>query len=70
LADRVLVSTGKILVVTDDDSYAEHVRERLAKVSTFSESEFTGDVTLTSYHQRALRLQHKIHAIEIVRVTN
>lgn len=70
LADRVLVSTGKILVVTDDDSYAEHVREQLAKVLTFSEGEFTGDVTLTSYHQRALRLHHKIHAIEIVRVTN
>lgn len=61
LANKVLIPEGKLLFITDDDSYALHVSEILESNSQFKIIPFTDEVTMTTYHRRAIRLGHNIH---------
>ena len=61
LISRVLITGGYLHMVTDDDSYAEHVQEVLASSTQFQRVEAGFVVPDTSYHRRALRLEHNIH---------
>lgn len=69
LANNLLVTEGRLVLVTDDDSYAQHVVDVLGTQDYFSEVEFKQSVTMTSFHARALKLGHNIHKFELVNKT-
>lgn len=58
---RILVPGGHIHMVTDDDSYAEHVHEVLSGTTKFRRVDTGFVVPDTAYHRRAIRLGHTIH---------
>ena len=62
LVSRVLVPGGYLHMVTDDDHYAEHIQEVITNSSEFEQVESDFAVPDTSYHRRAKRLGHSIHA--------
>lgn len=67
LAHSLLSKDGFILVVTDDDSYAEFIDDVIAN-SQFFEREITKvDIPDTRYRKRADKLEHTIHAYKLVR---
>lgn len=66
-AHEVLVENGHLVLVTDDDSYAQMARDVIEAQSLFDLVPFSQNVTMTSFHQRALRLGHKIHKFELVK---
>ena len=51
---------GRIVFVTDDESYFASAREVFNEFENLELSFDDWDVPLTSYHQRAIRLNHKI----------
>jgi len=65
LVSRILVPGGYLHMVTDDDHYAEHIRDVIANNSQFEQVEFTFEVPDTAYHRRAKRLGHSIHGFSI-----
>lgn len=67
-ADELLVSGGKIVLVTDDETYAQHVTEVIASQDLFTQLEFSQPVTMTSFHARGLRLGHQIHKFELEKI--
>jgi tRNA (guanine-N7-)-methyltransferase len=60
LALGVLKPGGRIVFVTDDESYFASAREVFNEFENFELSFDDWDVPLTSYHQRAIRLNHKV----------
>ena len=62
IAHRLLTDSGVLRIVTDDDSYADHVRHVLQSSEVMQEIPSDFVVPETRYHQRALRLGHTIHA--------
>lgn len=67
LVHPLLVSNGLLLLITDDDSYAEQAREVISQCTNFSEVQFTQEVTLTSFHKRALKYGHRIHKFALIK---
>ena len=67
LAHRLLSKDGFIVIVTDDDSYAEFI-EDVISTSLLFKREVT-DVTIpdTRYRKRADKLEHTIHTFKLVR---
>jgi tRNA (guanine-N7-)-methyltransferase len=68
LVNKVLEPNGKLIFVTDDDSYALQVTEILQDNKKFKIIPFSQEVTLTTYHRRALRLGHNIHPFEMLKI--
>ena len=65
IVSRVLIPSGLVHMVTDDDNYAEHVQEVIASSGQFEQIVSDFVVPDTSYHRRALRLGHSIHTFTI-----
>jgi tRNA G46 methylase TrmB len=63
LAARVLKPGGIIKLVTDDDGYADIANLTIAESSLFELIPYQSATTLTSYHQRGLKLGHTIHEV-------
>ena len=61
LLSRILVPTGRVHMVTDDDNYADHIRDLLDNSSLFAQIDAGFEVPDTAYHRRALRLGHTVH---------
>ena len=59
---RILVPAGLLAVVSDDESYAQHVAEVLPSAPGWhvTTEEFTWEPT--RYHDRALRLGNRVHS--------
>lgn len=66
----VLKNDGKVLLVTDDDSYAENAREIAMNSDQYKLIEHTEPITMTSYHRRAIRLGHNINKLAIQKIKN
>jgi tRNA G46 methylase TrmB len=66
----VLKNDGKVLLVTDDDSYAENAREIAMNSVQYKLIEDTEPITMTSYHRRAIRLGHNINKLAIQKIKN
>lgn len=67
IASQVLVEHGRIILITDDDNYAQLASAVIEAQSLFELIPFSQEVTLTSFHRRALRLGHKIHKFELIK---
>ncbi len=67
LADRLLSANGFILVVTDDDSYAEFIDDVIAHSQHFERDHAQVDIPDTRYRKRADKLAHTIHTYRLVR---
>ena len=67
LAHNVLANEGRIILITDDDNYAQMASVVIEAQSLFDLVPFSQKVTMTTFHQRALRLGHKIHKFELVK---
>ena len=67
LAHQVLVDHGRIVLITDDDDYAQMAAQIIAEQSIFQLVPFSQSVTMTSFHRRALKLGHQIHKFELIR---
>ena len=65
ILSRVLVPNGLVHMVTDDDSYAEHIQEVIEGSSQFNQVDPDFIVPDTSYHRRAIRLGHSIHSFTV-----
>jgi tRNA (guanine-N7-)-methyltransferase len=63
LAARVLKPGGIVKLVTDDDGYADIANLTIAQSSLFELIPYQSATTLTSYHQRGLKLGHTIHEV-------
>ena len=61
MTSRILVPGGFVHMVTDDDSYAQHIQEILATTTSYKQVSSDFVVPDTAYHRRALRLGHTIH---------
>ncbi len=61
LADRVLAAQGEIIMVTDDDSYAEHMNEVFSQSATFELSDESVEIPQTRYKRRADHMRNTIH---------
>ena len=61
VADQVLSAEGLITVVTDDDSYAQHVRDVVSTDKRFVISEPHREFAPTKYQVRGEQLGHNIH---------
>lgn len=60
MAAGVLKPSGRIIFVTDDESYFASAKLEFDAIVEFEVSLDDWDVPLTAYHQRALRLGNKI----------
>jgi tRNA (guanine-N7-)-methyltransferase len=60
LALGVLKPGGQMIFVTDDESYFAYAKQTFVTTNRFELSFDDWDVPLTSYHQRAIRLNHKV----------
>lgn len=67
LVHPLLVTNGKLLLVTDDDSYAQQAGEVVSQCTNFSEVQFTQEVTMTSFHKRAIKHGHRIHKFALIK---
>lgn len=67
LANRLLSDDGFILVVTDDDSYAEFIDDVIAQSTLFKREFAHVDIPDTRYRKRADKLEHTIHTYKLVR---
>jgi len=61
IISRILCPGGVVHMVTDDDSYAEHIQEVLTQSNQFVGVENNFVVPGTAYHRRAIRLGHSVH---------
>lgn len=68
MVSEVLVPRGKVLLVTDIDEYADGAREVISQSKLFKEIEFSDEVTMTSFHKRALKLGHRIHKFALEKI--
>lgn len=59
-AHRVLSPGGRLVVVSDDPAYTEHISETLAGTDLFHDDEADFTYLPTGYHERAERLGHRI----------
>lgn len=60
---EILVPSGWLHFVTDDDDYADHAKALFNRQKLFKVTDSDFQVPDTSYHRRALRLGHRIHTI-------
>ena len=60
LAVRVLKPKGRLVFVTDDESYFESAASTIASFEGFDVVFNDWEIPMTTYHQRAIRLGHKI----------
>lgn len=67
LCQRILLPTGHLVLITDDDNYALEAQELIKTQTMFRQINFEQPITMTSFHKRALKLNHKIHKFELVR---
>lgn len=67
LADSLLSPNGFILVVTDDDSYAEFIDDVIESSQFFHRDQGQVDIPDTRYRKRADKLAHTIHTYRLVR---
>jgi len=65
MAGRVLKPGGIVKLVTDDDGYAEFANLTISESSLFELIPYESATTLTSYHQRGLKMGHTIHEFAI-----
>jgi tRNA (guanine-N7-)-methyltransferase len=65
---RVLVPGGRILFVTDDGSYFESATASLVANPKVQVQFDDWEIPLTTYHQRALRLNHKIAQLSATKI--
>ena len=68
IVSKVLVPNGKVLLVTDIDEYADGAREVISQTKLFRQIEFSQEVTMTSFHKRALRLGHRISSFALEKI--
>lgn len=68
LVSKVLVPKGKVLLITDIDEYADGAREVISLTKLFKEIEFSYEVSMTSFHKRALKLGHRIHKFALEKI--
>ena len=68
VALQVLTPVGTITVVTDDDSYADHVSSVVHNDERVAFVEPQREFAPTKYHERGLRLGHSIHRFTIGRL--
>jgi tRNA (guanine-N7-)-methyltransferase len=57
---QVLKRGGRLVFVTDDESYFESATSRIAEHARFDVAFDDWEIPLTTYHKRAIRLGHKI----------
>lgn len=57
---QVLKPGGRLVFVTDDESYYESATTSIAEHAKFEVAFNDWDIPLTTYHQRAIRLGHRI----------
>jgi tRNA G46 methylase TrmB len=68
MVSTVLLQYGKVILVTDIDEYADGAREVISQTKLFKEIEFSDEVTMTSFHKRALKLGHRIHKFALEKI--
>jgi tRNA (guanine-N7-)-methyltransferase len=67
LADKLLSNEGFVLIITDDDSYAEFIEDVIAQSKYFMRSMVDVVIPDTRYRKRADKLAHTIHTYKLVR---
>jgi tRNA G46 methylase TrmB len=60
MAHSLLKPTGRIVFVTDAEDYFESAKLTIEEFGKFKLSQNDWDIPATNYHQRALRLNHKV----------
>lgn len=60
LAVSILKPEGRLVFVTDDESYFESAASTFANYEKFDVTFSDWEIPVTTYHQRAIRLGHKI----------
>jgi tRNA (guanine-N7-)-methyltransferase len=60
MAHSLLKPTGRIVFVTDAEDYFESAKLTIEEFGKFKLSQNDWDIPVTNYHQRALRLNHKV----------
>ena len=70
MVHRILKPSGALLIATDIDSYADHVRNVAKSRSDFEFTENDFEALKTSYHERALRLGHTIHTFTMRKINH
>ena len=68
IVSKVLVPNGKVLLVTDIDEYAQGAREVISQTKLFNEINFSQEVTMTSFHKRAIKLGHRISKFALEKI--
>lgn len=69
LAVNILKPEGRLVFVTDDESYFDSAVSTIANCEKFDITFSDWDVPVTTYHERAIRLGHKISQLS-ARKTN
>ena len=69
LVVNVLKPEGRMVFVTDDESYFESAVSTIANCGNFDVTFSDWEIPVTTYHQRAIRLGHKISQLS-ARKTN
>ena len=69
LTFRALKSGGRLIFVTDDESYFNSASSTIADYAKFDVALNDWEIPLTTYHQRAIRLGHEISQLS-ARKTN
>jgi tRNA (guanine-N7-)-methyltransferase len=67
LCAKVLKPNGRVVLITDDDNYAFEATEVIKNQEIFQLVPFAQQVTMTSFHNRALKLGHQIHKFELTK---
>jgi tRNA G46 methylase TrmB len=65
---KLLSPGGRILFVTDDESYFDSAKTSLLANDEVEVNFEDWEVPLTTYHQRALRLNHKIGQLSATKI--
>lgn len=60
MAFRILKPTGRIVFVTDAEDYFASAKETIEDFGKFTVTLDDWEVPVTNYHQRAIRLNHKV----------
>ncbi len=68
VAFDLISAGGKIIFVTDDESYFDSAKSSFEAFGKFEVTFNDWDVPLTTYHQRALRLGHTINQLSARKV--
>ena len=67
LVENLLSKDGFVLVVTDDDSYAEFIDEVITNSQYFKRELSDVAIPDTRYRKRADKLEHNIHTYKLIR---